>query len=136
MPLLVHIEIGNRIIADVMCTMLESGGSDYWCREIRLAARGVAAWNDPDIAHMWKGAKLWYESPEFLLEPWLLIDIHEIEGPTDKWHQVGRTKFRDGFKKLLEKEPKHFCRIITGDYDMNTTDALLQCMVFGEIKYG
>ena len=45
-------------------------------------------------------------------------------------------KYLKGFDILRTKHPEHYMDMITGNYDVVTCDALLECAIYGEIIYG
>lgn len=66
-------------------------------------------------------------------------DAHDNEPRRYDWptSDPGRAQLIGiGLAIMAEKHPKWFATLLKGDYDANTCDVLIQCMLFGEVRYG
>jgi len=70
-------------------------------------------------------------------KPWdaTIIEIDEDTGKKTK-HKFSLEKLLDGFRVAATKYPQHFADWVKQDYDGTTADVIVQCALFGEIKYG
>lgn len=53
----------------------------------------------------------------------------------DKKHVLNIAKIKKGLTAMAKNEPVHFANIMTNDCDMYTSDALVQCALFGKTIY-
>ena len=62
---------------------------------------------------------------------------HGNDDNEEEWekHKLTRQKFWHALAVFRDDFPKHFDRILTGQYDANDADLLLQVMLFGEEVY-
>jgi hypothetical protein len=102
----IKIQVSDEKIADAV----ESAGIGYWanCRDER--------------AH--------WDRKTFTLK------VCEVEDGPEKMHRVGKRALARGLAVLAEKYPHHLADLMQEKGDMYTGDALIQCAIFGELKYG
>lgn len=62
-----------------------------------------------------------------------MFGIIDTEGCKRYW--VTRGKFLEGLQTMSAKYCRHWANLLT-DYDAETADVLIQCVIFGEIVYG
>lgn len=85
-------------------------------------------------ARYWAQSELEYESTVKKLLRGKTIKITDIE--EEKTYEVSRARVENGLILMAQKMPQSFADLLTGDYDDNTGDSLLQMIIFGEIVYG
>ena len=61
-----------------------------------------------------------------------ILDTEEENTP----HTLGIGSIRAGLQVMAQEYPKHFADIMTGVFDSETGDVLLQCSIFGAVIYG
>ncbi len=73
------------------------------------------------------------------------VEFDFVDEETDKRHKVNMESLKEGLKKFLEivKEGKYFNNGVSPnllskgyDWDAQDYDALVQCALFGEVRYG
>ena len=105
-------------VGDFIVTMFE-GGSNYWIDSIVISRKGCP-----------KDTK-YYDVP---MEGGS-IGVVEFDGDGTV-HILDPITLDRGFYTLQKKYPWHFKALAKDEYDVETTDALLQCSLFGDIIYG
>lgn len=111
-----EVAVPQQNVNDVLINAYEGQSCDYWA--------DITARRQPwDKGH--DGACLLNAGS------WTILD-----NETNKKHVITKVHVLRGMKALAKKYPHHFNDIVTGDYDNVTSDALVQCAVFGEIMYG
>lgn len=104
-------------IGDFIVTMFE-GGSNYWVDSITISREEC-----PDAEYF-----------DVVMEGGQ-IAVVELEG--DGSEQILNKKVLDrGVDILLQRYPRYFRELVTGEWDVEAADALLQCSLFGDIVYG
>ena len=143
----VTLEIPAGIIANLMCSAIESGdpvttgARGGWCNGIYYHSKSA----DPPSGNWYIDNPAIYESPKFQIE------IHEIadENTFDmeasdaknrksgalKIHTIRRKDLLKGLAVMARKFPHAFSQIIEDNTDAPCADAFLQSVVFGEEKY-
>ena len=117
-------QITPKQVADLMVGAFE-GGSTYWCSEYNIlktpaevVPNGVVVYSHPEF---WAGD----------------FEIEFKDGEdSDKSYIVTPEGLRKGIQVMSEKAPRHFANWMTEHDDAETSDVLLQCILFGEIVYG
>ena len=105
-------------VGDFIVTMME-GGSNYWTDSIVISRKGCPK----DIKY--------YDVPMAGGS----IGVVEFDGDGTV-HELDAITLDRGFYVLQKKYPWHYKALIKEEYDVETTDALLQCALFGDIVYG
>lgn len=63
------------------------------------------------------------------------ILFYDIENDNKPLYTLNVTKIKRGLTAMAKNEPKWFATILTEKTDIYTADALIQCALFGKIKY-
>jgi hypothetical protein len=105
-------------LADFFITAFE-GGSNYWVDTAYPAGVGV-------------GLKPWYADPEFWAKPFT-VKMVDTDGEGVEFNEV---MLQQGLTKLSQDDPLTFGDLVSGNYDADTADTLLQYVCFLEIVYG
>lgn len=129
----IKVEITRERLADLFTTAIESGDP------VTTAARG--GWCS-GIFHRSKRAKPpegnWYAEPSYY-KPGLRLAVHEVDDETtghETLHRVGWPEIKTGLEVMAKQFPQQFGNIVRGDADAADADLFLQCVCFGEEKYG
>lgn len=131
------INVTDEQIKGLLCSALE-GGSNYWymVEKFRLAP-GLS------YADFQQGGKM--QDPKNYWHPYQLIplvdgcslEISDMEGENPKKiYRLNKSAIRKGLEVMVEKYPKHFADMISGNDDACTGDVFLQCAVLGDVIYG
>jgi hypothetical protein len=111
-----EVAVPQKNVSDVLADAFECGACNYWST---ITARRQS-WD--------KG----YDSACLLNSgSWTITD-----NEANKKHTITKVHVLRGMKALAKKYPHHFNDVVSGNYDNYTSDALVQCAVFGEIMYG
>ena len=117
-------EIEPNRVKDLLIGAFE-GGSNYWY----IIEDKVIPIDWPPEKH-----PSLYDIP--LTESCALI-ISDIEGDPDySRKRLDLNALRNGLKTMAEQYPKHFANFLQENDDADTSDAFLQCCLFGEIIFG
>lgn len=81
-----------------------------------------------------RGANVRYWGVRFDWDGGFTAGVHERDG--DVVHQLTRKNVCAGLVVLATKYPHHFAALVADKGDGYTGDALVQCALFGELKYG
>jgi hypothetical protein len=127
----VKIEVKDDLIGALLVAALE-GGSSYWCHigtdDKRVGAKELNYRRAENvIIHhidylMNKGGSI------------EILDFEDVSGK-EKAHVLNKKKICKGIQVMSEKYPSHFGDLISKDFDGNTADVFLQCVIFGEVIY-
>ncbi len=121
----ITLEVPNKILADV----LDGAGSRYWCSNLDWPAFEQAGEGSCWLALLEQSIS-WVRVTE---------DGSEDSLPPVQ-HLLTRRKILKAIQVIAERFPDHLGDVIGGyehgNADMWTGDVLLQCAVFGDIKYG
>lgn len=71
---------------------------------------------------------------KYFMEGKLELFVFDAE-EDDRKHILNFAKIKRGLTAMAKNEHEHFANIITNDCDMYTSDALVQCALFGKIIY-
>lgn len=64
------------------------------------------------------------------------LELFVFDGEEDdKKHILNVAKIKKGLTAMAKNEKWHFTNIVNGETDMDTSDALIQCALFGKIIY-
>lgn len=58
------------------------------------------------------------------------------DGEEDEEHEITMEDYKKGFDIFIQQCPKHYADLMCDDGDYYTSDALMQCVMFGEVVYG
>jgi hypothetical protein len=61
---------------------------------------------------------------------------YAIERESGERHQLGSSKLQAALIHLAERRPTDLAALLSGNYDGETGDILLQLMAFGEVRFG
>lgn len=126
----IELNISSEIIANMMISAFESGdpvttaARGGWCNGINLPAESSDA--------------LWYAEPTFWRGDFQ-IEIIEVDDEStghETKHKVDRARMQAGLVTMARKFPHIFAHILSDDTDAPCADIFLQCICFGEEKYG
>jgi hypothetical protein len=127
----VALNITPQMMADQITTALE-GGSNSWLRKFH--ARALTVTGGPTNDDPWYAqACHWHQG--YLIEVEFDDPDHD-EGSFDGRKELKYGDMARGLRLLAEKNPRQFANIITEDGDADTADALMQCIVLGDLVYG
>ena len=121
-------KIGNNKEFLVNC-LADASFTPFW------AKFGVHIDTPNDV---YENAKLVNESREDIWAEVLLnggfLLIEDVE--EEKEHKVSLKDVEKGLKTLIFNYPRNYANIMTEEGDFSDYDALLQCVVFGDVIYG
>ena len=115
-------EVAYQIIAAV------EGGSGYWCSGFQLLESVAKPLESP-----------WYACPFFWGTEGYRIQVtydNPGEGPEVASKVITESDVQEGLRIMAAKYGRHFGDMLADNSDAETGDALLQCIVFGEIIFG
>lgn len=127
----IETEISSKYIADLLVGAFE-GGSNYWYHMLEWPGKP-------------KGADYWDWMTKVLDEGKGVVFALEDKHEADDKIEVTPESIRIGLNVMREKAPRHFGNMAKEGFDpenggihtdADTSDALLQCICFGEIVYG
>lgn len=123
--------ISSPVAASDICDLVVGaieGGSSYWCRSYEhltvppdVPKDGVVAYGHPEF---WAG--------DFVIK--FTYDNPDDEGLASK--EIRPENLQVGLQVFADKFPSHYSDWVSGDYDAETSDAFLQCLLLGDIVYG
>lgn len=111
--------VHNKDIIDILVSAFE-GGSNYWYDDLEPLKRTSSLKNTSDRFY-----------DDLVKNGFSLVDKE-----TGKSHKVSSKDLQHGFQTMAEKYPTHFGDFKEGNFDAETADVYLQCVVFGEAIYG
>ena len=112
------IELSNQRIADVLTGAFE-GGSTYWIQSVTPRFKTHSEYSEPAS----------YE-PENFVDRLIIAEDEE-----DSFHFT-LTTIDEGLQIMADKYSRHMADLINENDDADTSDVLLQCILFGDIVYG
>ena len=118
----IQVNVSEQIIEDTLTSALE-GGCNYWIVMTGMENKKPKR-NEPYL-------------PSYLTTPLSddgVLIITDIED--GKALNLTREKIDQGIKVMAEKYPNHFADMVSERGDATTGDIMLQCAVFGEVRYG
>lgn len=109
-----EISFSGQDIADFMTTAFE-GGSNYWISSVDYQGKSKT---NP-----------WYADGDFWMkDPVVRIVTDDLDQPV--------INIQAGLDLMAKEYPTPLADLMTGDYDAETADILLQLSCFGEVRYG
>jgi len=111
-------EISVERIKDLLCTAIESGGSNYWCNTMDRMG-GIT-----------RAQATYRQDVPFVEGGWL--DVRDDDGGK---HRLDLEAIKKGLNIFAEKCPTHFADFIAENDDAETGDCFLQCCLFGDVIY-
>ena len=106
-----RIDIKRERVADILYSTAQ--GSGYWCKFV---------------------GDLGYEKTVSELLNGGVVELEDFEDEKARY-TLTLAKVKKGFEVMAEKFPKCFADFLAEDDDAGTADVLLQCALFGEVKY-
>lgn len=127
----VPLKLSSELLSNVLCSAFDPGyaSTGYWGTVDRKVE--PLEWLHEDKTRPEKGGHWLHEYP---LSPGGKLIVWEQE--EDKRHEFGLEQIRKGLDIMARDFPKHFGDIISENDDAITADVLVQCGIFGEVKYG
>ena len=123
----VQLEIPISVFKNLIVTVCESRAITYWCNKVRPVSRFA-----PSVDH----STPWYCDEAFWKSDFQMAFFEFDDDGKKTKHHLGKNGMCRGLDILAAKYPHHFGDIMSGNDDMHTADAWLQCCLFNEIKYG
>lgn len=120
MPLNLTVPAYN--LACVLCSGFE-GGINYWGHFVQSTHVKPPEGEDVDLTR-------YYQT----LLPDGLIGVWDTE--ESKAHRIELADILRAIQVIAEKYPHHIGDVIAGEGDATTGDVLIQCAIFGEVRYG
>lgn len=136
-------EVTLRRIADLMCSCIE-GGYSQWCLGIYLKTPDLDGEIVEALAeekHAASDTGIWYNIEKLYGRDDLAIEVLEDEDDCGdrekaKKHILTKASIVKGLQLFAEKYPRHWNDFITENDDAITADSWLQVTVLGDIVYG
>jgi hypothetical protein len=118
--------IGDRAMADILITAIESGG---YGSVVAKRPTAVAAMEPPEAL---------VEEPWYGWLPLVKGGYYTVFDKYDdgKSGRIDRYTLQRGLEVLQEKYPKLYSDLVNESYDVIAADALLQAAAFGDVIYG
>jgi hypothetical protein len=128
---MVKTPITKKRIAELLCTALEGGSTDwYWINKL-IKPKNFEFRFDPDLI---------YELYDYPLNEGgaLIISDKEDDKPLKnrQTYRLDLESLKRGIQVIADKYPKHFNDFLQENDDSDTGDVFLQCCLFGEVIYG
>lgn len=130
----VTMKVTPQHLADLFCTVIESGYSRYWCA-------GIYAEPDDDVERF-GGTSFgpWYSNPSYWDRTDFKVRVVEIDEGRDalSTHEITLDKLRASLVKLAQQRADLLARLVTDDdpLDGPSADAAFQLIVLGDVIYG
>ena len=115
-------------LANILCSARESShGIQHWCSHIEVEFG--------DMTPHGRNLHAIYFAP-LTDGAWVLTDaLAEDEDGHDAEYRLDRAAIERGVQAIAEKYPHHLAGLAGFEQDARTGDALVQCSIFGEIRY-
>lgn len=134
----VSLTIKPEKIAGLMISAIESGdpvttaARGGWCAGIYAGSEA----DDPPGSTEEHGP--WYANPDYWARDFTveIIEVDDERTGHTIAHRIGRAQIISGLQVMVSKFPIHFANAVSDDDDAETADIFLQCVCFGELRYG
>lgn len=142
------LNIPTSTIANLMISALESGdpvtsaAKGGWCYGLYYRSKDT----EPPKGELWYANPDFYDDPDFQIEVWEVSDESKyrhragdkanIASGALTVHTIRREQLIAGLGAMCAKFGGIFSDILTDNTDATTADVFLQCVVFGEERYG
>jgi hypothetical protein len=139
----VTVEVKSETLANLFVSAIESGDpvttarKGGWCNGINTTDKLA---NEFRVRELGKSARFpWYANPKFFDHPGLSIEIIEVDDEStghETKHTLKKLDIVRGLQAMAKECPSQFGMVLEGETDAPCADCFLQCVVFGELKYG
>lgn len=123
--------ISSPVAAADICYLVVGaieGGSSYWCRSYEhlvippdVPKDGVVPYGHPEF---WEG--------DFVIK--FTYDNPDDDGLISK--EIRPENLQVGLQTFADKYPSHYGDWVSENYDAETSDVFLQCLLLGDVVYG
>lgn len=124
MKIEIKLQVDADHLANVLCSGFE-GGIRYWGR---IANYSKLPCSEPacEMMHV-------YHQP-FVLDGWIKVRDNEAGGTS----KLTLDKIQRAIQVIADKYPRHLGAVLGNQamQDAETGDVLIQCALFGEVRYG
>lgn len=110
----VRVQISIEEIENLLYSAAQ--GSDYWSS------------NSSELGYESTVKKITEQGKDFII-------FDDEDGDKQLKFFLNMKRIKKGLAVMAKKEPSHFADILNDNVDMNTADVLVQCSLFGEVKY-
>lgn len=125
----VNLDIPPQMVADLMVSAIEHNHmTRAWCPGVKPRGRWLK--NIPNL-----DAVLWYADPR-VYRAGFLIEVREAQDDAIKAIPIHFGHLKRGIELMATKHGRHFGDWMSGNGDNITADVFLQCVAFGEVRYG
>jgi len=133
------VDIEEQTIRDILCTAFDEA-CNYWCEVVDVSLKDCKL-EDFKSGGQFNPVKNYgsYETPESLiaLHPGcgIIIEYEDPSGDDYRRTTIDRDLVTKGLQIMAAKYRRMFEDIVKECHDIETSDVLLQCCVFGEIVF-
>lgn len=124
--------VSKETLSDILCSAFDPGYSStgYWAHVLKKTE--PTHWDYADKMRPESGSHWRHEYP---LNPGGSLLIEDMEEDKTVAYTLDFDAVKKGIRVMAEKYPKHFSDVMRDNHDGDTADVLVQCALFGEIRY-